>query len=480
MDESNRTVIRAAAIVDTTLPEITSVEAQADYEVAEIAWNSSEPGDSLVQFGESKFLGRTAYSHVLETSHYLLLSGLQPDKLYYYQVVSRDEAGNTTVDDNNGELRTFKTLKPISTPWFDSMNSDEGWVVQNGEDSEGGWELGIPANSLADSAHSPDFAWGSNLQNTGQTYVESYLISPAVSLTGGNSAVLKFWHAFDFLRNAAFEQGTLMIITNAFSDPITLAVYSEATSGWEQEEIDISAYIGSKAQLVWAYVLSDFSEEGAVFPGWLLDDVSIEVNTIERGRLEVTSNLAQAQFTITGPSAGEGWGKNWSSANALAGEYTITFKPVAFYKTPAPIAETLQRDQTLRVAGTYAFDDANENGMSDEFEQFYFGEVSPQRTAGQDTDGDGFSDLSEFLAGTNPKDNTDFLAVEVQELFPDRRVALQWNSTPGRIYRIQGSSNARDWTPFSDWLRASEESTTYTTGAQPGSDSMLFQIEVSP
>ena len=95
---------------------------------------TSEPTDALVQFGESTFLGRTAYDPDLSEDHELTLEGLQPDRLYYYQVVSRDDAGNPTVDDNQGRLYTFRTLKPLSPPWFDSLdgldsNSQTNWSV---------------------------------------------------------------------------------------------------------------------------------------------------------------------------------------------------------------------------------------------------------------------------------------------------------------------------------------------------------------
>ena len=34
-----------------------------------------------------------------------------PNRVYFYDVVSRDEAGNTTVDDNQGNLYSFQTLR---------------------------------------------------------------------------------------------------------------------------------------------------------------------------------------------------------------------------------------------------------------------------------------------------------------------------------------------------------------------------------
>ena len=67
------------------------------------------------------------------------LVGLQPDRSYYFQVASHDLAGNTTVDDNNGKLYTFQTLKPAIPPWFEDFEQGvTNWTVFNGDETQGG------------------------------------------------------------------------------------------------------------------------------------------------------------------------------------------------------------------------------------------------------------------------------------------------------------------------------------------------------
>ncbi len=168
VDASAGKIVQATATVDTAPPSITGVFAEPDYEQAVISWDTSEPADALVQFGESPILNRTAYNPALAASHELTLQGLNPHRIYYYRVVSRDAAGNTVVNDNNGQLYTFTTLTPLSPPWSDNMNSGAtNWTVFNADDNESSWTLGTPTNSLATSAHSPPNAWGSNLSGTG-------------------------------------------------------------------------------------------------------------------------------------------------------------------------------------------------------------------------------------------------------------------------------------------------------------------------
>ena len=97
---SSGETLSATAHVDTMPPGISLVEADPDYTTALVYWETSEWADGLVQFGESPFLGRTAYQSELSTEHEISLPFLSPDRVYYYRVVSRDAAGNTVTDDN--------------------------------------------------------------------------------------------------------------------------------------------------------------------------------------------------------------------------------------------------------------------------------------------------------------------------------------------------------------------------------------------
>ena len=143
----------------------------------------------MVQFGESAFLGRTAYLRDLDFDHEIILSGLTPDRLYYYRVVSRDEAGNTVVDDNNGALHTFQTKLPLHPPLFDNFEGGAtDWTVFSSEDSLTEWKLGSPNNTVESSAYSPFNCWGSSLLGENIDTADTFLISPAIELTGGNIA----------------------------------------------------------------------------------------------------------------------------------------------------------------------------------------------------------------------------------------------------------------------------------------------------
>src|SRR5207248_2844452 len=122
-DASAGSYVSASAVVETNPPAITGIAADADYQQAVVSWNTSELADALVQFGESPLLDRAAYDPDPTLAHSVTLFGLIPDRTYYYQVVSRDLAGNTTTDGNHGNLYTLHTLRPLFAPWSDDMNT---------------------------------------------------------------------------------------------------------------------------------------------------------------------------------------------------------------------------------------------------------------------------------------------------------------------------------------------------------------------
>ena len=115
-DASSNTNVVATATVDTVPPVISEVAATTGIGSAVVTWLTSKPSDSLVQYGESTLLSQTAYDAGLVTNHAVTVSGLLANRDYYFQVVSRDAAGNTTVDDNNGDFYTFTTARAPQPP----------------------------------------------------------------------------------------------------------------------------------------------------------------------------------------------------------------------------------------------------------------------------------------------------------------------------------------------------------------------------
>jgi len=93
--------------IDDTPPEISGVGANVLSQTeVQISWTTDEPADSQVEYGLSTAYGSaTTLDTQLVTSHAQTLQGLTADTLYYYQVLSRDAAGNLGVSTGG----TFQT-----------------------------------------------------------------------------------------------------------------------------------------------------------------------------------------------------------------------------------------------------------------------------------------------------------------------------------------------------------------------------------
>ena len=97
------------------------------------------------------------------------------------------------------------------------------------------------------------------------------------------------------------------------------------------------------------------------------------------------------------------------------------------------------RSERVDVQVALPFVDSNGNGMDDNWEMAYFGNLS--RTGTGDFDGDGMSDFAEYKAGTNPTDAQSRFAFISVGPDPLGGVAVRWSSVTLHQYTIQRSSD---------------------------------------
>lgn len=479
-DASENKIITATAVIDTAQAALSSVESEVDYAQAVVYWETSEPANSLVQFGKSALLDRTAYNGDLVTSHAVVLPFLEPDQTYRFQVVSRDAAGNVTTDDNRGALYFLRTLRPLFPPWFDNLdNGTTNWSVYN-PDGGSDWTLGVPNNSLATEAFSPPNAWGSNLKGEAIDIAEKYLISPAIYLTNGNTAKLKFTQNYDFsdLSGFDFEFGAVQLVVDNSSVQVDLGAFMDSSGGWEEVEFDLTPYMGKIVYLVWYHFI--FTFEGGARPGWLIDDVSVTVSNVPTGRIEITNNISQAEYLLSGPVSLRGRGFGTVVTNAPPGDYLVEYVDVPHYTTPVEQAKTLAPGATLKFTASYSFADVNTNGMPDSWESTVFGSVSPTRTANTDSDGDGLTDYAEFVAGTIATNNASKMQIGAR-MGAASAINLTWAGAKGRSYRVEAKESVSAWRPVSEWIRANADGQMHfsqsLTNIQSGA---YFRVQVLP
>ncbi len=88
-------------------------------------------------------------------------------------------------------------------------------------------------------------------------------------------------------------------------------------------------------------------------------------------------------------------------------------------------------------------DDTNQNGLPDYWEELYFGGPTKADPAADD-DGDGMTNVQEFLAGTNPLDANSVLRIDSILRTPGG-LEIQFPSVSGKTYRIEYSSDLQTW-----------------------------------
>jgi len=482
--------LTASARVDIVSPSISGVSAEADYLDAVVYWDTDEPADSLVMFGESALLGRNAYSSTLSSAHAITLSGLSPDRLYFFKILSRDAAGNIKENDNAGALYSFRTLTPLTAPWADNMDTGATNWSTYADPEVGGlsaaaldWTLGVPNNSIATQAHTVPSCWGTNLRGDQMDSAEMMLISPAVFLPAGTSATLRFWHNYEFTDYSGYDFELAAVQISANNGELQdLVSFMDSSYGWVEETVDLTPYAGKMIYLVWHYMLLGF--EGGDRPGWLVDDVSITTSSYSAGMVCVTNNLWQADYVLSGPVFKHGKG-NLAVSNAPPGVYYLEFAPVPYYTPPPSQTNSLASGASLVFYGNYTFADANNNGISDAWETAFFGTVDPNRTRQTDSDGDSMSDYAEFVVGTDPttggtsSTGTPGALRLALERLDGGATRLTWHSPNGCGYLVEASTNLVDWAPASEWIRATARTTTYTLPG-PGSSRMYYRLRAAP
>jgi hypothetical protein len=486
-DLSEGSIVRAEAAIDVESTPITGITVIPSYQSAEVQWQTGEPADTLVQVWESSAelpVNRTVFRPELVVDHSIQLQGLEPDRLYYFQVVSRDAAGNATTDDNQGELYAFQTLQPLTVPWADDMEGDtSAWSVFSVEGSEVEWAAGVPVNGPEPGAHSGVNAWNSNLGGAPRTFTQTFLLSPAIYLNGGSGVSLGFWQA----RDLTLYPGDILYSARLFMAPveddtlIPLRTYENSTVGWEQETIDLTPYLGQVVYFIWIYELASFDVQPR--PGWLVDDVSFSVDETSRGSIQIESNLAQTGVAVTGVDlefSAEQRGSTILLTNLAYGEYALTFAEVPYHEAPASQQVTVSDSDLRTVSVAYTFTDANSNLMSDAWETEVFGEVSQAREVDSDTDADGASDYAEFVAGTDPNSAASQLSAPQPAFRPDGQLQLTWPTVPSRDYRVEVSTDLRAWSPMSEWIRAQGTLTILVVPGGPADVSQMFRVQVQP
>ncbi|AKJ04862.1 purple acid phosphatase-like protein [Archangium gephyra] len=125
-NESPRSGEVSGTPTDTRAPLASGMTAVAGPTSADIGWTTDEPASSQVEYGTSSALGSaTGVDPARTTSHGVSLTGLQPNRTYFYRVRSVDASGNAGVS----QVLSFSTGVDLP-PTVSIVNVAEGAVLQ--------------------------------------------------------------------------------------------------------------------------------------------------------------------------------------------------------------------------------------------------------------------------------------------------------------------------------------------------------------
>lgn len=128
--------------------------------------------------------------------------------------------------------------------------------------------------------------------------------------------------------------------------------------------------------------------------------------------------------------------------------------------------------------------DSDSDGIPDDYE--IANGLNPLDDSDRDLDfdHDGYSNLSEFLAGTAANDATSFLGL-TEFTIGNNRFSATWSSVPGKTYTIQSSTDLQNWTPLGTDIPAAAAPATTTSSPLiptplPTAVKRYFRVLVKP
>lgn len=119
------------------------------------------------------------------------------------------------------------------------------------------------------------------------------------------------------------------------------------------------------------------------------------------------------------------------------------------------------------------------NGLTMAWELNYFSHTGVDPNA--DPDGDGMSNLQEFIAGTNPRDSNSFLRFVSIARQTNANVDITWASVPGKKYQVLATTNlvGSAFQPISGTNTATGTTASFTN-TNATSATKYYRVQVLP
>ena len=209
----------------------------------------------------------------------------------------------------------------------------------------------------------------------------------------------------------------------------------------------------------------------ACFTDTLTADINLFTIKIDGADQPRTNANGVALYQLQGSYCGTGKRDlryNWSGMNSGQHYIQIIYNGDGL---------TLQASRLVQVT-VYGQTDSDGDGLPDNWERLYgldpFSAVGVNGANG-DPDGDGFTNLEEYIAGTNPRDPTSLL--RINQISSGGQV-IQWQSVPGKNYQVVSTTAlGLAFQPVSGIITAFGGTASFTNLA-PGSLRQFYRVQV--
>ncbi|PWB76074.1 MAG: hypothetical protein C3F15_05860, partial [Holophagae bacterium] len=271
------------AVLDCVGPVISGVQLEATNASLTVRFETDEPGTTVVRYGTTRPPQLVASDSALQTTHEIVIDGVDPCTDYWIGVESADALGNVGVDTNGGAYYWVQTMGWqvfLSEPF----DTDPGWAIDNGGNAHG-WAFGQPTGGGGaygspdpTSGYTGSNVYGVNLQgdyDPNLTADQLKLTAPSMDLSEATSVVLRYrrWLGVE---QPSYDHARVQVSVDggAFA---TVWENTETIDGgsWVEESVDLTAQAAGHAdvQIRWTMGVTDYAWE---YAGWNLDDVVIE------------------------------------------------------------------------------------------------------------------------------------------------------------------------------------------------------------
>jgi subtilisin family serine protease/PKD repeat protein len=199
------------------------------------------------------------------TPETIIVSGLNPDTLYYFSIRVADNVRNVS-GLSNVSVRT----QPVSVLFKDDMEGEITWI-NTGNSYPLLWHKSYRRSS------SPSRAWyyGKDSDGTYDTGYANYgvITSPIIDLRGIVGSELRFKHFLSTENVPSYDIARVQIMNADGSNLTTLLTKNTTSAAWMQELLDISSYDGKEVKIKFYFDTVDSVNNR--FEGWYVDDVEV-------------------------------------------------------------------------------------------------------------------------------------------------------------------------------------------------------------